>query len=208
MELTRKLFALLLALLLALSAPLALMEEAPAEAPPAETAEESGNFFAGLKLTYLDGSPFDASVFEGKPIFLNIWATWCGPCIMELPHLNELAEQYKDRILIIGLHSEGLTVNPEGKLEPNEETNLLALGLQQDKNLTYPLLNPDTNLFVLMNMPEYGLRVSALPTTWLIDGEGFVRQVIPGANSKEGWEEVILKFLESLETQEAEKTEG
>lgn len=200
---TNKRFALLLALLMMLTAFAALAEEAPAE-----EATESENFFVTMDLTYLDGSPFDTSVFEGKPIFLNIWATWCGPCIMELPFLNELAETYKDRIHIIGLHSEGLTVSSEGKLVPNEDTNLLALGLQADKNLTYPLLNPDTNLFVLMNMPEYGLQVSALPTTWLVDGEGFVRQVIPGANTKEGWEEVILKFLDLLEQEAQEKTEG
>ena len=207
MELRKKQWlALLLALLLALSAFAALAEEAPAAEDAAKEASE--NFFVNLGLTYLDGSPFDTSVFEGKPIFLNIWATWCGPCIMELPFLNELAEEYKDKIHIIGLHSEGMTVSSEGKLVPNEETNLVAMGLQQEKNLTYPLLNPDTTLFVLMNMPEYGLQVSLLPTTWLIDGEGLVRQVIASAKTKEAWAEVIDKFLESLENEAQEKTEG
>ena len=83
---TRRLFALALALLLLLPL-LALANEA--EQP--ETAEES-NFFAAMKLTNLDGSPFDTSVFIGKPTLLNIWATWCPPCIGELPHLNELAK--------------------------------------------------------------------------------------------------------------------
>jgi len=204
MELKRKHWlSLVLALVLALSAVAALAEEAPAE-----EADKQANFFAQMDLTYLDGSPFDASVFEGTPIFLNIWATWCGPCIMELPLLDELAEEYKDKIHIIGLHSEGMTVTPEGKLAPNEETNLLAMGLQQEKNLTYPLLNPDVNLFVLMNNPEYGMRVSALPTTWLIDGEGFVRQIIQGARTKDAWEQVIVDFLDSLEHESNDKTEG
>ena len=204
MELKRKHWlSLVLALVLALSAFAALAEEAPAE-----EAEKQANFFAQMELTYLDGSPFDASVFDGTPIFLNIWATWCGPCIMELPLLDELATEYKDKIHIIGLHSEGMTVTPEGKLAPNEETNLLAMGLQQEKNLTYPLLNPDVNLFVLMNNPEYGMRVSALPTTWLIDGEGYVRQIIQGARTKEAWEQVIVDFLTSLDTETEDKTEG
>ncbi len=71
-------------------------KDTPTEAPaatikptaePTETAgqEEGKNFFASAKLNYINGDPFDASVFDGKPILLNIWATWCGPCVSEMP---------------------------------------------------------------------------------------------------------------------------
>lgn len=185
--------------------------EAPEAAETAEPAEESAagdHFFAAMKLTYLDGTPYDTSVFIGKPILLNIWATWCGPCVQELPHLNELAEEYRDKITIVALHSEGLTVTPEGGVEPNGETNAAAVKLQQDLGLTLPMVNPDITMLVLMNDPQYQLQVSVLPTTWLIDGEGYIRAVIEASNTKEGWQGVIDKFLADMQEEADGKTGG
>ena len=184
--------ALLLALALLLFGLTALAEEPEAEA-------ENGNFFASLELTYLDGTPFDTSVFLGKPIFLNIWATWCPPCVSEMPHLNELAAEYAGKISIIGLHAEGLTMTEAGELVPNEETNGLAKSLQAEQGLTYPLLNPDRTLFYVMNSADYGLQVEVLPTTWLVDGEGYIRSILTGSRDKAGWTEVIDEFLLKLE---------
>ena len=195
--------ALLLALLLVLGVTGALAEAA---APEAEAAEAPQNFFAAMQLTYLDGTPFDSSVFAGKPVFLNIWATWCGPCVQELPHLNELAEEYRDKITIVALHSEGLTVTPEGGVEPNGETNAAAVKLQQDLGLTLPMVNPDITMLVLMNDPQYQLQVSVLPTTWLIDGEGYIRDILTGARDKAGWAQTIDGFLAKLE-EEGNKTD-
>jgi thiol-disulfide isomerase/thioredoxin len=157
------------------------------------------NFFASLKLTYLDGTPFDTSVFEGKPIFINIWATWCPPCVAEMPVLDELAKEYAGKITIIGLHAEGLTVDEAQGIVPNKETNQAALELAGKLGLTYPVLNPDNTLFSLMNNPEYGLQVEVLPTTWLVDGEGYIREILTGSRDKAGWTEVIDGFLLKLE---------
>lgn len=206
----KRLLTLALALLFALGLPSAMAESAPADAPEAPAAEETApeNFFTTLELTYLDGTPFDSSVFAGKPVFLNIWATWCGPCVNEMPHLDELAREYADRITIVGLHAEGLTVSEQGEIVPNEERTQAALALQADKGLTFPLLNPDFTMFVLMNDPQYGLSVSVLPTTWLIDGEGFIRAILPSSNDKAGWARVIEEFLSNLEKEANDKNEG
>lgn len=206
----KRLLTLALALLFALGLPSAMAESAPADAPEAPEAEETApeNFFTTLELTYLDGTPFDSSVFAGKPVFLNIWATWCGPCVNEMPHLDELAREYADRITIVGLHAEGLTVSEQGEIVPNEERTQAALALQADKGLTFPLLNPDFTMFVLMNDPQYGLSVSVLPTTWLIDGEGFIRAILPSSNDKAGWARVIEEFLSNLEKEANDKNEG
>ena len=208
---SKRLLALALAFLLTLTSFAVFAESAAKEeAPGEEIQEETGtaNPFADMKLTNLDGTPFDTSVFIGKPIFLNIWATWCPPCVGEMPHLNELAAEYADKINIIGLHSEGLTVTEAGELIANEETNTLAVQLQADMNLTYPLVNPDNLLFILMNDPQYGLNVSVLPTTWLIDGEGYIRNIITAANDKEGWAQVIDDFLMTLQEEEDAKNGG
>lgn len=213
-----RLFSLLLVFCLVLTGFSAFAEAQEAEpvetaqseetANPEETAQPSENFFANLQLTYLDGVPFDASVFLGKPIFINIWATWCPPCLSEMPHLDELAKEYADKITIIGLHSEGLTVTQDGVLVPDEEKNQLALQVAQDKNLSYPLVNPDQTLFVVMNNTDYGLQVAVLPTTWFVDGEGFIRRVEEGARDMEGWKAAIDEFLEFLEEETNEPAEN
>lgn len=202
MNLTKnRLAALLLALVLTLSLGAALAETA-------EEAPVSDHFFAGMKLTNLDGTPFDTSVFLGKPILLNIWATWCPPCVTEMPILDELAKEYEDKISIIGLHAESLTVSKEGELVDDEEKIGLAKEMKENMSLSYALINPDRTLFILMNDPQYGLQVTALPTTWMIDAEGYVREVIPGARDKKGWAEAIDSFLEKMQAEEDSKTEG
>lgn len=214
------LMTLVTALLLSLSPlSLALAETAPQEAGqpageiPAAAEEKTGeeeapaNFFAERKLTDIYGKPFDASVFAGKPVFINIWATWCSPCLMEMPHLDELAREYADKITIVGLHAEGMTVK-DGELVPWEEKNEAARAVAEEKGLSFPLLNPDSDLFVIMNFPDYGLQVSSLPTTWLVDGTGSIKSVIPGSRDKATWQEIIDGFLKYLEENEVEKTEG
>lgn len=191
----KKLLALLLCGLMLMTV-LPALGEAATDAPE-EAAEQ--NFFAQMALTYLDGTPFDTSVFEGKPIFLNIWATWCSPCLMEMPHLEELAQEYADKITIVGVHSEGMMVSEGGDLVPDDEKNQVALQLKEEMALTYPLLNPDPTLFILMMSPQYDLQVSALPTTWFIDGKGFIRDVKEGYRDKEGWKDAIDTFLAHLD---------
>lgn len=200
------LLSLVLALVLSLSPMSALLAEPAPEATP-DASEEPINFFAQLKLTDIYGKPFDASVFNGKPAFINIWATWCGPCVSEMPHLDELAREYADKITIIGLHAEGMTVKDQ-ELVPWEEKNEAARALAEKLSLTFPLLIPDNDLFVIMNIPDYGLQVSSLPTTWLIDGQGSIKSVIPGARDKETWQEIIDGFLKHLEENAIEKDEG
>lgn len=55
----------------------------------------------------LDGESVDLNTLlgEGKPVLIDFWATWCGPCRVEIPHLNELHEKYgKDGLIVIGLN--------------------------------------------------------------------------------------------------------
>ena len=146
-------------------------------------------------------------MFEGKPAFINIWATWCSPCVSEMPHLDELAKEYADKITIIGLHAEGMNVK-DGELVPWQEKNEAAVELVEKLGLTFPIINPDQNLFALMMSPDYGLQVSAYPTTWLIDENGSVASIVPGSRDKAEWQKIIDGFLKYLEDKELEKDEG
>jgi thiol-disulfide isomerase/thioredoxin len=62
-----------------------------------------------LRLTGLDGKDWDLSRLRGKVVVVNFWATWCGPCVDELPVLNALARQDPDRVAVVGAnYKEGL----------------------------------------------------------------------------------------------------
>src|ERR1017187_7849447 len=49
----------------------------------------------------MDGHDVRLASFRGRPLVINFWATWCGPCRLEIPHLVELAEKYKAQGLIV-----------------------------------------------------------------------------------------------------------
>ncbi len=53
-----------------------------------------------------DGKTYSISDFEGKVVWLNFFATWCGPCIREIPHLKKLQEEYGDKLVVIGIGRE------------------------------------------------------------------------------------------------------
>lgn len=58
------------------------------------------------------GKPISFSSFEGKPLLINFWATWCAPCVVELPSLQKFAEHYKDRINVIAVSLDPIKKQP------------------------------------------------------------------------------------------------
>ncbi|MFB7877439.1 redoxin family protein [Nocardia sp. NPDC056064] len=78
------------------------------ETAPGPGTESGKGPLAGLTLTCLaDGSPVDlAAALAGKPALLNLWAYWCGPCAVELPHLQEFAERAGPALTVLTVHSD------------------------------------------------------------------------------------------------------
>lgn len=199
-----KLFALLLAVMLLLPGALAQasapeVTQAPqateeVEKTTAET-EEIPNYFAMVKTVDLNNEPFDGAQFEGKRLMINIWADWCPPCRGEMPALNKLAEEYKDKIMIIGLLPEGVEVTPEGKLKVVQEKLDLAKAVYDEMDITYPTIVPEEILYTLISQTN----LQYFPTTWFVDERGFLVHIAESAYDEDGWRatmDSVLKYMD------------
>lgn len=149
----------------ALFAPL-LKAESPTfkRAPMAERSmvkvgDEAPNF----QLRDLAGNVVSLSQLRGKVVLLNFWATWCGPCRVEMPAMEQLYRTLPRRefeILAISTDPQGVTVTRP---------------FQQEMGFTFPILHDLEYRVGLI----YGART--LPITFMVDREGIIRQKIFGA---------------------------
>ena len=110
--------------------------------------------------TTLEGETIRLSDFRGKIVLLNDFASWCGPCIAETPHLVDLYNTEGDDVIFIGLNI--------------EETKSAVAAYRDEFNIPYPLvLNEDGTLTEIY-------RPIGLPTSWFIDSDGVVHYVHAG----------------------------
>jgi thiol-disulfide isomerase/thioredoxin len=91
----------------------AVAEESPAKELPAREFPSSETVFA-TTFTDLDGKPVALADFRGKPLVLNFWATWCPPCLKEIPDLVEIHSRYAARgVVLVGVAVEEAARVPE-----------------------------------------------------------------------------------------------
>lgn len=123
--------------------------------------------------------------YKGKVIFLNFWATWCPPCRQEMPYIEKLYNEYKEKgadVAILGVAS------PNVGKEGNEEYIKEFLNKE---GYTFPVLFDEGGKLSM----QYG--ISALPTTFIIDKEGYVKGYIPGAMNESTMKKIIDGELNS-----------
>jgi thiol-disulfide isomerase/thioredoxin len=136
---------------------------AAALAAPAWAAGEMGKFVRAktpkplpdLSLQDADDKPLSLADFRGKALLINFWATWCAPCVKEMPALDRLQAMFpKDKFLVLPLSIDGPT---KPKVVPFYKDQKLAhLGIYFDKG----------------RKAMQGLDVSLLPTSILVDPQG------------------------------------
>ena len=126
--------------------------------PTSETEGESkANAAPDFTVYDLDGNAHTLSEFKGKPVILNFWASWCGPCVSEMPEFQEFYDKYGQDIHFV------LVNLTDGRQETVES----ASGFIAEAGYTFPVYF-DTDIDAAM---KYG--VSAVPVSYFIDAEGY-----------------------------------
>lgn len=129
------------------------------------------------------GSQKSLKDLKGNVVLINFWATWCGPCIREMPDLSTISAELKDKnFKIIGVN---IFQQPNSKkVEDFLKTNPVA----------YTIL--DGNQEVVDAFSEAGgSNIEAIPTTFIIDKEGKLAESIVGGRDKAGFMKLIDKYL-------------
>ncbi|MBR4749303.1 MAG: TlpA family protein disulfide reductase [Abditibacteriota bacterium] len=143
----------------------------PAASKPAEKAPD-------FTVTDQKGSKVSFSSMLGKPVIVNIWATWCGPCKMELPDFQKASLKYSDRITF-------MMVN----LTTGDETEQTVRKFMKDNGYTFPVYY-DTE-----QSADGAYQVTGIPTTIFIDAEGNIVSKQIGMLSGEELQEGIDSLL-------------
>lgn len=153
-----------------------------------ETKEEAP-YVLTFEATTIDGETVTAEHFsESELTMINVWATYCNPCLEEMPDLAEIAASYDTtKFQILGIISDV----EEGTDEEGLQT---AKDLIEQTKADYPHLLLNESLYVSL----VGA-VEAVPTTFFVNSEGELLGYVVGARSKEGWEEIIQELLEKSE---------
>jgi len=130
-----------------------------------------------FQVTLFNGETFELSAYRGQVVLVDFWATWCPPCIAEVPHFNELYADYRSK----GFEMIGLSVDQGGArvVEPF----LISRGV------TYPVAMADDAL-----VAAYG-GIRGLPTAFLIDQKGRIAEKFLGYREKHVFETAIERLL-------------
>ena len=176
-------------------APTQTPTQAPAETrSPAETAPEDptevtdtqptdppAHLAPDFTMLDKDGNEVTLASFFGKPIILNFWASWCGPCKMEMPEIQKFYEQYGEEIQF-------LLVSVDDSVDT-------AKAFIADSGYTFPVY------FDTTSMGAYSYGASSIPLTYFIDAEGNLAAYYMGAMS-EGILQPGVDLIYSPETAE------
>ena len=126
-----------------------------------------------LSVKTLDGGTFDLSAQSGKWVIVNFWATWCSPCLKELPDISAFVAAHKDKVAAIGLD-----------FEDAEKDEIEKFLLKHP--LSYPVAQVDID-----HPPKDFEAPKGLPNTYVIAPDGHVAKAFTGPITTKDLETVI-----------------
>jgi len=130
-----------------------------------------------LQFQDLEGNEFSLRDFEGKTLFINYWATWCNPCLAEMPAMAELYEEFKDNEDIVFLYLS------------KEDMDVITDYIPKDESLQkLPLYKviTDDELF----------KTRGIPTTFIVDRSGEI--LVEDVGSASWNDEEVINYLRSI----------
>ena len=143
----------------------------------ADTTEgiKTGNLASDFELTTLDDKQVKLSGYRGKKVILNFWATWCPPCKAEIPDMEKFYSDFKSKDIVI------LGVN----LTQSEKSQESVSTFVKTNGIMYPVLLDKEN------EANQKYQISAIPTSYIIDTKGIIRNKIVGPMDYERMENML-----------------
>lgn len=142
---------------------------------------ESGSFQTG-------GEEFTLSAYRGKIVVVNFWATYCGPCIAELPDFNQYQEDYAEDVVVITLNGEMSQTNESLAVWMNTNEQAAAW---KDFSLTFGRYDlAENNVYTTL-----GFTSGALPGTMIVNREGIIVYRADGSMHYEDLHEIISPLM-------------
>ena len=120
--------------------------------------------------------------YKGKVVFINFWATWCGPCVREMPDLSKISVELKDEdFKMIGL-------NVFERASGKAETFLTA------SPVSYTIIEGNEELVNAYSEAD-GAPINGIPTTFILNKNGEIKETIVGSRDKQSFMTLINKYL-------------
>lgn len=154
--------------------------------------ENNSQILGNFEATTLGGGTVDQEILKDYTLtMINVWATYCGPCLNEMPELGELSEELKDSgIQIIGIVCDCADYD----FEPLEDVIDTAKSIVAETGANYVHLIPNESLLDILSMS--GL----VPTTFFVDKDGnLVGEIYTGAKTKDEWRSIVNSTINLME---------
>ena len=135
-----------------------------------------GEILNDFSITCMDGKDFRLSDQKGKVVVINLWATWCIPCVDELPNFEKISGEFSDEVSVIAIHSTPVTTDVSGWLSDYSYT--IPFAVDEDGSVS-ELLNAST----------------VLPQTIVIGKDGIVTYNKPGSLTYEELYDIVSGAL-------------
>lgn len=144
------------------------------------------------------GNEYTLSDYKGKVVFLNFWATWCNPCLIEMPHIEEIYKEYgfnEDEVVVLGVANPSSKEYPNNNDVPKEE----IIDFIEEKGYTFPIVFDETGEVYR----DYFIR--SFPTTFMINKDGKIYGYVSGSLTKDIMVNIINQTLESTKGNNTEE---
>ena len=135
-----------------------------------------------------DGKTVKLSDFKGKKVYINMWASWCGPCMREIPELEKTYQKLKNNKDIVFLSMTSPNDSEFKNQSPQDKGKDVILNKAKELGVTYPVLFDVNDRFII----NYAIR--SFPTHIFINSDGTIGNRIAGAVT----EESLTKEIEKL----------